>query len=639
MDFFRLDKLEPPVADIGETEEMIERATSDVQVSVDWQLNMDIVDKINSMTKFEERQEVARLLRIRLKSKKWNSVLLALHLMEAIAKNCGLDMLRELGSESTMETMTKVVEESHSKRSKPGAKEVNLKAKELIQAWGEEFLPLAKNHGLRGFVECYHSLKAKGHEFPLPQLDENRPPIFTPQAIQTDEQRAMSRSPKEAPQQRTATTDTSGNTASSKSLPKSYTNVDALPKELHNLKYSIDMLRDTTSQAASAADLKQNEAISELYSTVKGGESPLLQKIQEYQESPGRMEPLLNLNDELHEALEFYKQVLHHGPPKASSPSQPPVSHPPDTRQQPPPKQNAPSQPSKAESDILGIVEETFDQPVNVKSKDDKNGTNKASQTMNKIHVNVPRKKQGENKGKTSRRSSGRGTGKPGLLPPPPGDSNAEARSRAGTGASVASSSMGAEEQKGGDIDELADLFGGTADLSQPTHRSSQPTGSTSDPLNDLFGSEDTCKTNNHGEGDNYDPFAEIAGPSNQSRQAPTGQTQEFQRPSAGIGAVHPQHQHGYAPSMQPGMNPPTQRRSPPSASQGGYPNLGAPRSSHPQKGPVIAPYHPYNPAQAAHQFPGTNPHSMPMSNNQSDTEKHRTKRNGNQDFNPFDEF
>ena len=624
MDFFRLDRLEPPVADLGPLGERMERATSEYQVSVDWQLNMEIVDEINALRARDKREEVARFIRVRLRSKKWNAVLMTLYLMEAIAKNCGLEMLRQLGDEATMETLKKVVRESHKNVRKPDAKQVNLKAKELIQAWGEEFLPLAKQHGLRNYVECYHGLKAEGHDFPLPQLDENRPPIFTPKALQTSEQRAMTaKEPSKSSKQQSETSISAVKASETTAkVPQSQSDIKSLPKEFHNLKYSIDMLRDATLQVNSADDLKHNDALKELYDTVRGGEPSVLQKIQELQNSPATMEPLLNLNDELHEVIEFYKLVCKHGPPQASAKSTT------VTASRSKPKQteesfstSAPTSSNggqDATDDILGIVGDTFNEPVNITPKaPERVGSKEGSASSSeKIRVNVPKKKQNSSKPAANRRSSGKTSSKPGLLRPPPEDTTGAPRNRASTGGSASTGAHPASETEG--IDELNDIFGASTEItnSKPDYNPAAQ--------NKQMGNQPP--SGNAQEEQDYDPFGDLTTPSS---------THQLQLGSEHYGAPMPANpqpgvDHGQPPqnmvnpAVVPGYTPyphAPPRYAPPGAMGGQYPHTI----------PNYPPYPQWN------QGYGTQ-----IRQDQPTQQQHQGNRSTKKedvDINPFDEF
>ena len=133
---------------------------------------------------------------------------MCLHLVEVLVKNCEVVVHREIGTEKFMKTIVSVVKDTTGK-TKADAREAHEKALELIQAWGEAFLPkqvsasvkevgsglLAANAstsplvgvahaqrdpGLRWFVLTYQKLRQQGVKFPKPQMDDKAAPIFTP---------------------------------------------------------------------------------------------------------------------------------------------------------------------------------------------------------------------------------------------------------------------------------------------------------------------------------------------------------------------------------------------------------------------------------------------------------------------------
>jgi hypothetical protein len=163
---------------------------------------------------------------------------------------------------------------------------------ELIQAWGEEFLPLQKTHGLGPFVQLYHSLRARGFKFPNPQLDETRPPIFTPPAS-TEPSR---------------TVEAAAPVATASESP-------ALPSELVALGNSAEMLKEMIMAADSVAALRDDGLIQELVLALDSNASAVLRRIEDASAGSGSLmlAPLLELNDLVHGALGMYRTATEKG--------------------------------------------------------------------------------------------------------------------------------------------------------------------------------------------------------------------------------------------------------------------------------------------------------------------------------------
>jgi hypothetical protein len=120
------------------------------------------------------------VLRNRLETGQFHSQYLTLVIVETLVKNCGSRVHRAIASERFMSQMKAVVK-VRAARPRPGgcfgvqipcvlqdsdkrrgrdAMEVYVKALELIQHWGEEFL--TRQEGVELFVRTYHELRAKG---------------------------------------------------------------------------------------------------------------------------------------------------------------------------------------------------------------------------------------------------------------------------------------------------------------------------------------------------------------------------------------------------------------------------------------------------------------------------------------------
>jgi hypothetical protein len=76
-----------------------------------------------------------------------------------------------------MKDMAKVARKFTAKKGDSNAREVSELSLDIIQAWGEAFLPKSKRYP--NFAKIYHELRKEGLPF-RPQYDENRVPVFTP---------------------------------------------------------------------------------------------------------------------------------------------------------------------------------------------------------------------------------------------------------------------------------------------------------------------------------------------------------------------------------------------------------------------------------------------------------------------------
>jgi len=169
--------LPPHLMDEGERGAgLVEKATSDILLAVDWAINMEVVDALNRASDQEVKREIIRQIRKRLQHRSTRVVHMALELIETVVKNCGPSVHREVATPKFMASMARVAR-SYSDRTGKENLEVGDKAMDLIQAWGEAFLPMAQTMPL--FSQTYHDLRREGVPF-RKQYDETKVPIMTP---------------------------------------------------------------------------------------------------------------------------------------------------------------------------------------------------------------------------------------------------------------------------------------------------------------------------------------------------------------------------------------------------------------------------------------------------------------------------
>ena len=144
--------------------QMIDRATSDMNISgADWNINMQIVDKINSTSRNPEAlTAIMERIRLKLKSSNRKVVLLTLELLDTLVKNCHKPLHKVIGTYRFLSRMQKLYHENKGKTATDSLM-IAEKVLVLIQSWGEAFLPLQAE--IPEFVKCYHTMRKEGVKF------------------------------------------------------------------------------------------------------------------------------------------------------------------------------------------------------------------------------------------------------------------------------------------------------------------------------------------------------------------------------------------------------------------------------------------------------------------------------------------
>ncbi|RHY46293.1 hypothetical protein DYB26_003075, partial [Aphanomyces astaci] len=158
-------------------EKLIDDATSDYTTAESWPTIIAVVDKLNALTDKEVvRHEAIRMVRMRLAHFSPTVVLSALHLTEAIVKNCGKAIRARIAHPKFMNTMDLLYKEH---RGKVGHTHLLIveRVLELVQGWGEAFLPYRRD--FPGFSDTYHRMCKEGVPFPA-QYDASRAPVLSP---------------------------------------------------------------------------------------------------------------------------------------------------------------------------------------------------------------------------------------------------------------------------------------------------------------------------------------------------------------------------------------------------------------------------------------------------------------------------
>lgn len=147
----------------------VEKATSDLLISPDWTMNIDICDSVNSH--HWQAKDVVKALKRRLQHKNSKVQLLALTLLETMVKNCGDYVHFQIAERNILGEMNKIVK-------KKADMLVREKILVLLDSWQEAFGGPGGKYPQ--YYWAYEELRRSGVEFPKRSLDAA--PIFTPPA-------------------------------------------------------------------------------------------------------------------------------------------------------------------------------------------------------------------------------------------------------------------------------------------------------------------------------------------------------------------------------------------------------------------------------------------------------------------------
>ncbi|KAI9914848.1 hypothetical protein PsorP6_007559 [Peronosclerospora sorghi] len=291
---------------IKQMTEMISQATSEFEEDEDWDRILRVVDAFSSISNRAVLKESIRYLKLRLGDPSSCVVILALTLTESIVKNCGDLVHQEIASEPFMSEM-EALYRTHSNRRGRDSMEIASRVLEMIQAWGEAFLPY--RHMFPLFVDTYHNMRKKGVKFP-DQYDESKVPVLMPSL------KLSSEGERGAVEWRSVS---SNNSHKPKSIDtSSYSNTSSglgglSTLELYRVATNVlEMFEDMLYEAQKNASCIVNSGVMEdlvveLRDIVHRMEGAIPIAVVEEDENLGKY---LTVNDELHAALKKYDELL-----------------------------------------------------------------------------------------------------------------------------------------------------------------------------------------------------------------------------------------------------------------------------------------------------------------------------------------
>ncbi|KAL3657910.1 hypothetical protein V7S43_017109 [Phytophthora oleae] len=284
--------------------DMITEATSDYEADEDWDRILRVVDALSNVSNRAVLKESIRYLKLRLGDPSSRVIILALTLTESIVKNCGDLVHMEIASEPFMNEMEELYRTHANKRGRESM-EIASRVLDMVQAWGEAFLPL--RHEFPLFVDTYHNMRKKGIKFPE-QYDESKVPVLTPQADVPSGGLSGTASARA----------TSSNQAHGSINTSSYSNTSSglgglSTPELYRVATNVsemfeDMLYEAQKDASSISSHGVMEELAvEVREIVHRMEGAIPIAVAEEDEN---LEKYLSVNDDLHAALKKYDALV-----------------------------------------------------------------------------------------------------------------------------------------------------------------------------------------------------------------------------------------------------------------------------------------------------------------------------------------
>ncbi|TKY88943.1 hypothetical protein EX895_002184 [Sporisorium graminicola] len=148
-------------------EDIVLKATSDELTSENWELNLEVCDKVSSGGESAARNCISAIQK-RLVHRNANVQLYALTLADAVAKNCGLTAHQEIASRSFTQTLARICLDRNTHST------VKKRCSALVKEWAGEF----DDESLGLMKETYESLKSQDAvaEEDAPETQQPREP-------------------------------------------------------------------------------------------------------------------------------------------------------------------------------------------------------------------------------------------------------------------------------------------------------------------------------------------------------------------------------------------------------------------------------------------------------------------------------
>eukprot|EP00742_Colponemidia_sp_Colp-10_P003173 GILJ01003381.1.p1 GENE.GILJ01003381.1~~GILJ01003381.1.p1 ORF type:complete len:532 (-),score=62.51 GILJ01003381.1:178-1773(-) len=279
----------------------VEKASSELLIGPDWQLNLDVCDIIKARP--EGCKEGVKAIKKRLKNKNPKVQLLTLTVLETAMQNCGPQFHAAVGNKEFMGELVNITKKTDVNRS------VEERILGLIQTWAETFSNQRHQYPL--FVETYDTLKRKGVNFP-DRDPRSAPPILTPASR---ERVGSNRSSNRSSQEFVPYDPTPSPLPAEQQLrygspgPRgSVSGSDKLRGDLAVVRSNIELTNEMINACSSAAECQDNDLLRELVGTLKAMEGRLMSLIGDLTDEM-MMAECLQLNDDLHKSLQYYQDV------------------------------------------------------------------------------------------------------------------------------------------------------------------------------------------------------------------------------------------------------------------------------------------------------------------------------------------
>lgn len=222
------------------------------------------------------------LIRKKLASRQPKVAFLAVALVETLVKNCGTRLHAAVNDEGFMKELAKTARKYLSKTGAEN-REVAEIAMDIIQAWGEAFLP--RQRQFPNIVRTYQDMRKEGLPFKA-QYDSSRVPIFTPSGVSTSGpgSSALSDADTDAILAAALAASMIDNPAAAQphsggqAIPA--TSASKLPPEVEALSTSISLLADLIAASSSARDLAQNDLAAEMAAQIGTLHPQLMSEIE-----------------------------------------------------------------------------------------------------------------------------------------------------------------------------------------------------------------------------------------------------------------------------------------------------------------------------------------------------------------------